>query len=100
MEDVSRTPKLNFWVEQVNAYEKEAKDWEARGKKIVKRYRDSRSDGDKKASRFNILWSNVQTLHPALYSGTPTPNVDRRYDDDGEVNTTIAQILERGVRRL
>lgn len=97
MEDVSRTPKLNFWVEQVNAYEKGAKDWEARGKKIVKRYRDSRSDGDKKASRFNILWSNVQTLHPALYSGTPTPNVDRRYDDDGEVNTTVAQILERGV---
>lgn len=97
MEEISRTPKLDFWVQQVNAYEKEAKNWEARSKKIVKRYRDTRPDNEKNVSRFNILWSNVQTLHPALYSGTPTPNVDRRYDDDGEINTTVAQILERGV---
>jgi len=94
---VVQDSKLSFWVAQVNDYEKEAKNWEPRAKKIIKRYKDARSDGEKKVTRFNILWSNVQTLHPALYDGTPIPNVDRRFEDDEEVNTTVAQILERSV---
>lgn len=93
--DVVQNSTLTFWVEQVTAYEKEAKDWESRAKKIIKRYKNTRTDGERKATRFNILWSNVQTLHPALYDGAPTPNVDRRFEDDEEVNTTVAQILER-----
>jgi len=92
--EIERKPELSFYVGNVEAYEREAKTWESRSKKIVKRYRDMRGDG-KQVSRFNILWSNVQTLHPALYDGTPTPNVDRRFEDDEEVNTTVAQILER-----
>lgn len=85
---------LKFFVDQVTAYDREAKTWESRSKKIVKRYKDARGDL-KGPARFNILWSNVQTLHPALYDGAPTPNVDRRFEDDEEVNTTVAQILER-----
>lgn len=96
MQEITRKPELAFYVDHVNAYEREAKTWETRSKKIVKRYRDHRGD-ERKQSRFNILWSNVQTLHPALYDGTPTPNVDRRYEDDEEVNTTVAHILERSV---
>jgi hypothetical protein len=96
-EGVLRDSVLNFWVEQVENYEKEAKNWEPRAKKIIKIYKNSRGETDRKATRFNILWSNVQTLHPALYSGTPVPNVDRRFEDDEEVNTTVAQILERSV---
>lgn len=96
-EGVLRDSVLNFWVEQVNDYEKEAKNWEPRAKKIIKIYKNTRGENDRKVTRFNILWSNVQTLHPALYSGTPIPNVDRRFEDDEEVNTTVAQILERSV---
>jgi len=95
--EIERTPRLKYYVDHINAYERETKSWESRSKKIVKRYRDARGDNDRKVSRFNILWSNVQTLHPALYDGAPTPNVDRRFEDDEEVNTTVAQILERSV---
>ena len=94
--DTEQKPEMAFYVGQVEAYDREAKTWESRSKKIVKRYRDQRGEG-KPVSRFNILWSNVQTLHPALYDGVPTPNVDRRFEDDEEVNTTVAQILERSV---
>jgi hypothetical protein len=96
-EGVLRDSVLNFWVEQVTDYEKEAKNWEPRAKKIIKIYKNNRGENEKKATRFNILWSNVQTLHPALYDGAPVPNVDRRFEDDEEVNTTVAQILERSV---
>lgn len=94
--DIKQKPEMAFYVGHVEAYEREAKTWESRSKKIIKRYRDQRGEG-KPVSRFNILWSNVQTLHPALYDGVPTPNVDRRFEDDEEVNTTVAQILERSV---
>lgn len=89
--------ELAFWVEHVESYEREAKQWESRAKKIIKRYKSSNSDlaSSENKAQYNILWSNVQTLHPALYDGTPTPNVDRRFEDDEEVNTTVAQILER-----
>lgn len=96
-EGVLRDSVLNFWVEQVNGYEKEIKTWEPRAKKIIKIYKNSRGDSEKKTTKFNILWSNVQTLHPALYDGAPIPNVDRRYEDDEEVNVTVAKILERSV---
>lgn len=96
MQDIDRSPELSFWHEQVCAYEREAKTWESRSKKIIKRFKDERGESrSNRRSKFNILWSNVQTLLPALYSGYPIPNVDKKYDDENDVNTTVAQILER-----
>ena len=82
-----------FWKGHIEAYEKKAASWETKGRKIVKLYRDADSASRKKTA-YNILWSNVQTLKPALYSGLPIPNVDRRYKDDEDVNTTVAQVIE------
>jgi hypothetical protein len=81
--------------------------WESRAKKIIKRYRDDRGDGDgasdgmqsetQMASKFNILWSNVQTLKPALFAKTPKPVVERRYLDRDDVGRTASVILERAL---
>jgi hypothetical protein len=32
--------------------------------------------------RYNILWSNVETLKPVLYGRTPEPDVSRRHKDE------------------
>lgn len=75
--------------------------WQTRAKKIVKRYRDERSDASSSDSdtlegaRFNILWSNVQTLMPALFAKAPKPVVERRYLDRDDVGRTASVILER-----
>lgn len=81
--------------------------WQTRAKKIIKRYRDDRGDGDgasdgmqsetQMASKFNILWSNVQTLMPALFAKTPKPVVERRYLDRDDVGRTASVILERAL---
>lgn len=81
--------------------------WQNRARKIIKRYRDDRGDGDGAgdgmggeavtASRFNILWSNVQTLKPALFAKTPKPVVERRYLDRDDVGRTASVILERAL---
>lgn len=97
MTEQPRSPEVGYWVNQIATYDQKFGQWERRGKKIVKRYKDERSGGDNSRSQFNILWSNVQTLGPALYAKNPVPNVDRRFQDDDKLGTVSAQALERAV---
>lgn len=71
--------------------------WRKRAAAIVERYRDERSDGNVRGVRFNILWSNIQTLLPALYARPPKPEVDRRYKDSDPAARVAAQVIERAV---
>lgn len=79
---------------EIRLYEKEAGPWKERSKKIVRRYKDERGTDDK-TNRFNILWSNIQTLSPALYAKNPKPNVERRFQDDDDVGRFSSEVLER-----
>lgn len=83
------------WVPIINAYEKEVGEWEKRGKRIIKRYKDERSAKDKNAARFNVLWSNIETLKPALFAKTPKADVQRRFKDKDPVGRVAADVLER-----
>lgn len=85
------------WIEAIDKAQKgKRKRWIDRGRKIVERYRDERSETEG-VSRFNILWSNIQTLKPALFSRAPNPNVARRFKDQDELGREAATILERAL---
>jgi hypothetical protein len=57
---------------------------------------NARLHEDKK-KRFNILFSNVETLKPAIYSQAPVPDIRRRWQDKDPVGRLVAQILQRSV---
>lgn len=79
---------------EIDAYEREFKPWETRGKKIIKLYKDAdNTRGNKK--RFNVLWSNVKTLKPALYARDPQPVAERRFKDADPVGRMASEVLER-----
>jgi hypothetical protein len=86
-----------YWSTQEAIAQKEEKKWIDRADAIVKRYRDERPDaqGGGQVSKFNILWSNVQTLIPTLYGRTPKPDVDRRFKDQDPVGRYASMLLER-----
>ena len=91
--------KLSKYLSVISTYEKEFKKWETRTQKILKRYRDEdrftdRGEGEVK---FNILWSNVQTLVPATYSKIPQATVSRRFKDNDPVGRVSSLILERAL---
>ena len=71
------------WATELKLAKKNDSKWIERSEKIVKRYRDERDetgfDGDEK--RYNVLWSNVRTLMPAVYSRKPKAAVARRNKD-------------------
>jgi len=64
--------------------------------KILKRYRDE-GRSNNVGSRFNILWSNVQTAIPAVFSRLPKPDVSRRHRDNDPVGRVAALLLERAL---
>jgi hypothetical protein len=71
-------------------------DWLERCKKIIARYRDERKNAlEEQARRLNILWSNVQTLKPAVYGRQPIPLVERRFMDRDPAARTASMLLER-----
>ena len=96
-EQAATQKRLRTWLNAISAYEREFQTWESRVEKIIKRYRDDRREGDTSQARFNILWSNIQTLIPATFSRLPQPDVSRRFRDNDPVGRVASLILERAL---
>lgn len=92
---------VKYWTGQLDTYWQEFKDWEARCDKIIQRYRDDRaykSNGEYVGgARFNALWSNIQTLLPAIYIKPPKPVTQRRYLDKDPIARLSSMTLERSL---
>ena len=85
------------WYKVLMGYERSFKRWEARVDRIVKKYKDdSRYDRNPNA-RFNILWSNCQTIQPAIFARLPRPDVSRRFRDNDPIGRVASMMLERAL---
>lgn len=85
------------WYNCILGYERSYKKWESRADRIVKKYKDdSRYDRNPNA-RFNILWSNVQTIQPAIFARLPRPDVSRRFRDNDPIGRVASMMLERAL---
>lgn len=94
---------VSRWLAEIKAYSKTFKGWHDRATNIIKRYRDERESDQEEfvkepEHRFNILWSNIQTLQPAIYSRLPEPDIRRRHKDKDTTGRAAATILERAVK--
>ena len=96
------------WMMELNLSSKLEKSWRKQARDVNARYRDEKDsaggasyliDENRYSSgcRYNILYSNVQTICPALYNQTPKPDVRRRYRDADEAGKQISDIMERGL---
>ena len=91
----------NSYLLEIDLYDKKFQDWETRANTIVKRYRDERGGLDQNSkqteARYNILWSNIQTMIPNVFARLPQPEVSRRYKDKDPVGRVASMILERAL---
>ena len=85
------------WYNTIAQYERTFKEWEGRADKIVKRYRDEQRSRNNPNAKFNILWSNVQTITPAVFARLPRPDVSRRFRDNDPVGRVASMMLERAL---
>jgi hypothetical protein len=98
MEPMLVSSEVDRYLKIVGQYDNEFAKWTARVKKIVKRYRDdTRGQTLTESAKFNILWSNVQTLTPAVYAKLPKADISRRFGDNDPVGRVASQLLERAI---
>lgn len=72
-------PTVTKWHEEIEKEEKSWADWFETARSIAKRYRNERSVSKEVApKRFQILWSNLEILMPALYARRPNPEISLR----------------------
>lgn len=88
---------VGFWKGELGRYETEYKAWGQRCAKIIRRYRDERPEFQKYTVKYAILWSNIQTMKPAVFSKAPQPIVERRYLDSDPLANVSSQTLERAI---
>ena len=85
------------WYNRILSYERTYKNWQNRAERIVKRYRDDTRYQNNPNARFNILWSNVQTITPAIFARLPCPDVSRRFRDNDPIGRVASMMLERAL---
>ena len=81
------------WMLELKLSDKREAEWRKTAKATIDRYRGR----NRKKNSFNILWSNTETLMPAVYNSLPQPNVRRRFKDEDPVGKAVSDILSRSL---
>lgn len=88
--------QVDKYLKVIAQYDATFKKWVSRTEKIIKRYRDdNRTEASSETAKFNILWSNVQTLVPAVFARLPKADVSRRFGDNDPIGRVAALLIER-----
>lgn len=81
---------IAHWTQELSAALKREKNWRKRGAELVDVY-----ECGKEAIKhpYNILYSNTETLSPALYNQAPRPRVKPRYVQKDNALTRLAALM-------
>lgn len=90
--------EVTRWLQELDLAEENDEQWIKRADKVLDRYRDEREKGDENASQMNILWSNTETIKPALYARTPRPQVSSRFKLKDPIARAVSMALERSAQ--
>lgn len=84
-----KTPEesVPYWFNEIDEAMKRDKQFRKDGERILDIYKGA----DNKKVPFNILYSNIDTLLPALYSSQPRPVVQRRFKDPDPIANAASQ---------
>jgi len=91
--------EVQKWLNHFTQYERAFAKWEERSLKIIHRYTDNQPATARNTTqaKFNILWSNVQTLSAATFAKLPKPDVSRRFKDSDPIGRIASLMLERAL---
>lgn len=79
------------WLRLISEAREREKDWRKEGQTIQGIYEACQES----KTPFNILYSNTDTLMPALYSNTPRPVVERRFRDEDKLGKAASKVAQR-----
>lgn len=84
------------WVAELDAAGKRDKDYIDSSRKLVQLFEGKH----KVEAQYNILYSNTETLSPAMYNTPPRPVVQRRFRDEDPVGAKASLVVQRTLEYL
>ena len=85
------------WHSEIDRYRRQFSRWSEEAERVAKRYRAEGAEGARGKGRlFNVLWSNIQVMKPALFSHVPTVIAERRHRDQDPIGRIAAEVIQRG----
>lgn len=87
---------VQHWLSEIADARKREKDFRKFGAKVVQLYEAEK----KEEYQFNILFSNTETLAPALYNSVPRPVVQRRFKDADPLGKSASLLVQRSLEFL
>ena len=93
--EVEQSPRavVKRWLAELDMAHAAEREWREEAVKLWDLYEGK----VKKSDAFNILWSNTETLWPALYNSTPNPDVRRRFKDADPLGKHLSRVIERAL---
>jgi hypothetical protein len=82
---------VEYWANEIKQAKKREKDYRKVGEEVLKIYEAE----NEQSVPFNILYSNTETMAPALYSRVPVPVVQRRFKDEDPLGKAAALAGQR-----
>lgn len=89
--------RLLMWRGELERARVAFEKWEEDAKKIEDRYA-LEGDRERAGTKINLLWSNVETLGPALYAKPPKMIATRRFLDKDPIGRVACRIIQRAVQ--
>lgn len=93
MSNSDTSTEIGYWLNEIDQAIKRDKDFRKHGQRVIDIY----ACEDSNKVPFNILYSNTDTLLPALYSAEPRPTVKQRNKDKQDM---LAQTVSRAATKM
>lgn len=84
---------ITSWMRKITSSQKREEKWRKYAKKLCDIYEAETV----RQNSFNILFSNTETLRPAVLSAIPRPRVKKRWDDQDAISVLAAKAVERAL---
>lgn len=85
-----------YWLDEISDAMKREKKYRQIANEVVNIYEAKKPD----QVPFNILYSNTETLVPAIYNARPIPIVQRKYKDADPLGKAVAEVSTRILKFL
>jgi len=99
--------RWNFWRDKLSNSIEESKEYIDEAEKVIKIFKGQNYNVNLTGNLsqtvkpvYNILYSNVETLKPLIFSRLPNPRVRKRNLEKNNINKLISIILERNIKRV
>lgn len=88
---------IEIWTKELENANNYEKNWQDEAKKYFQIYKDEFNNTYGDSKRYNVFWSNTQTLRPLVFSKLPKPNITQRFLDEDEIAKIASEMMERVV---